>query len=45
MDLSNEVLHIDFGQGASKTLEVKDGGREKYLPSWLCPGTDESINV
>ena len=23
MDLSNEVLNIDFGQGAAKTLEVK----------------------
>ena len=30
IDLSNEVLIIDFGQGAAKILEVKVGGRKKY---------------
>ena len=29
MDLSNEVLNIDFGQGATKISEVKFGGRKK----------------
>ena len=33
MDLLNEVLNIDFGQGAAKISEVKVGGRKKYLPS------------
>ena len=33
IDLSNEVLNIDFGQGAAKISEVKVGGRKKYLPS------------
>ena len=33
MDLSNEVLNIDFDQGAAKILEVKVGVREKYLPN------------
>ena len=32
VDLSNEVLNIDFGQGAAKISEVKVGGRKKYLP-------------
>ena len=27
MDLSNEVLNIDFGQGAEKISEVKVGGQ------------------
>jgi len=26
MYLSNEVLNIDFGQGAAKISKVKDGG-------------------
>ena len=42
MDLSNEVLNIDFGLGAAKISEVKVGGQEKYLPispAWtLAPG-------
>ena len=29
MDLSNEVLNIDFGQGAAKISEVKVGGRKR----------------
>ena len=32
MDLSNEVLYIDFGRGATKKSEVKVEGRKKYLP-------------
>ena len=39
MDLSNEVLNIDFGQGAAKLSEVKVGGRKKYLPTRLAQGT------
>ena len=31
MDLSNEVLNIDFGQGATKILEVKVGGKKRVL--------------
>ena len=30
---SNEVLNIDFGQGAAKIPGVKVGGQKKYLPS------------
>ena len=33
MDLSNEKLKIDFGQGAVKISDVKVGGRKKYLPT------------
>ena len=29
LDLPNEVLNIDFGQGAAKISEVKVGGRKK----------------
>ena len=29
IDLSNEVLNVDFGQGAIKILEVKVGGQNK----------------
>ena len=32
IDLLNEVLNIDFGQGAAKISEVKVGGRKKHLP-------------
>ena len=32
IDLSNEVLNIDFGQRAAKIPEVKFGGQKKYLP-------------
>ena len=37
MDLFNEVLNIDFGQGAAKILEVKVRVPEKYLPISLVP--------
>ena len=33
MDLSNQELNIDFGQGAAKISEFKVGGQKKYLPS------------
>ena len=34
MDLSNDVLNIDFGQGAAKIdIEVNIGGQKKYLPT------------
>ena len=32
IDLSNEVLNIDFGQGAAKIPKVKVGVWKKYLP-------------
>ena len=32
IDLSNEVLNIDFDQGTVKISEVKVGGQKKYLP-------------
>ena len=38
IDLSNEVLNIDFGQGAAKIPEVKVGVQKKYLPTQLTPG-------
>ena len=38
MDLSNEVLNIDFDKGAAKISEVKVGGLKKYLPTWPVPG-------
>ena len=38
MDLSNEVLTIDFDQGAAKIPEVKVGVRKKYLPTRLTLG-------
>ena len=33
IDLSNEILNINFGQGAAKISEVKVRGRKKYLPA------------
>ena len=39
IDLSNEVLNSDFGQGAAKIPEVKVGVPKKYLPTRLTPGT------
>ena len=39
IELSNEVLNIDFGQGAAKIPEVKVGVLKKYLPTQLTPGT------
>ena len=40
MDLSIEVLNIDFGQGAAKISEVKVGVGKKYLLTQptLCTG-------
>ena len=32
IDLLNEVLNIDFSQGAAKISKVKVGVRKKYLP-------------
>ena len=32
IDLSNEVVNIDFNQEAAKISEVKVGGRKKHLP-------------
>ena len=37
VDLSNEVLNIDFGQGPAKISEVKVGRRKKYLPTRPTP--------
>ena len=54
LDLSNEVLYIDFGQGATKISEVKVGGRKKYLFVWpgrasrfkpMSPGSAESADI
>ena len=39
MDLSNEVLKIDFGPGVAKVSEVKVGGQQKNLPTQSAPGT------
>ena len=39
IDLSNEVLNIDFGRGAAKIPEVKSGVRKKYLSTRLTQGT------
>ena len=33
LDLSNEILHIHFGQGAGKRSEVKLRGRKKIADS------------
>ena len=35
IDLSNEVLKIDFGQRAAKISKVKVGGEKKYLLTHL----------
>ena len=32
MDLSNEVVTIEFGKEAAKISEVKVGSQKKYLP-------------
>ena len=37
MNLSNEVLNIDFGQGATKILEVKVGGKKNAVTAWFEP--------
>ena len=33
INLSNEVLNLDFGQGTAKISEVKIGVLKKYLPT------------
>ena len=38
MDLSNEILTIDFDQWVAKISEVKLGERKKYLPTRPTPG-------
>ena len=38
VDLSNELLNLDFGQGAAKISGVKVGVRKKYLPTRPTPG-------
>ena len=38
IDLSNEVLNIDFDQGAAKKSKVKVEGQKKNLPTWPAPG-------
>ena len=38
INLLNEVINIDFGQGAAKISEVKVGVRKKYLPTRPAPG-------
>ena len=38
IDLSNEVLNIDFGEGAAMIPEVKVRVWKKYLPTRLTPG-------
>ena len=38
LDLLNEVLKIQFGQGAAKISEVKVRGRKNYLPTQPTPG-------
>ena len=40
MDLSNEVLSIDFGQGAAKISEVKVGGWKMEIIKYLSPIAD-----
>ena len=37
IDLSNEVLNVDFGQEAEKISEVKVGGGKKYLKAQSNP--------
>ena len=39
IDLSIEVLNIDFCQGAAKIPKVKVGVQKKYLPTRLTPET------
>ena len=38
IDLSNEILNIDFGNGDAKKSEVKVGGPKKCLPTQLTLG-------
>ena len=34
IDLSNEILNFDFGQGAAKISKVKVGVGKKHLPTY-----------
>ena len=43
MDLSNEIISIDFGQKAAKISKVKVRGRKKYLPTW--PAQDALVEL
>ena len=45
MDLSNEVLNIDFGQETAKISDVKVGGQKIYLPTRPAPGASVSGSV
>ena len=50
IDLSNEVLNIDFSQGATKISVVKVGDRKQFLLTWLgskpsCPGLAETADI
>ena len=49
MDLSNEVLKVDFGQEAAKIQEVKVGGQKKiYRSAWsepMHPGLAELADI
>ena len=42
IDLSNEVLNIDFGQGAAKIPEVQVGIQKKYLRTHV-PGVSRVV--
>ena len=50
IDLSNEVLNINFGQGAAKISEVKVGGQKKISADSarfepMRPGPAESADI
>ena len=50
MDLSNEILNINFGQGTAKILEVKVGGSKKIsfdsaLFELMRPGSAKLVDV
>ena len=45
IDLSNEVINIDFGQEAAKISVVKVGGRKKYLPAYLVPHLKDLFHI
>ena len=46
IDLLNEVLNIDFGQGATKISEVKVRGKKKYADRLgLNPGSAELADI
>ena len=45
IDLSVDILNIDFGQGAAKILEVKVGVWKKYLPTLPTPGARSGLSL